>query len=56
MLFKRLKIWFNQIFLTNKKIDARIERLTKETKVKTAELAVFKEAEAIRLKAKLAVI
>jgi hypothetical protein len=46
--------WFKKIFFNNKKKDESIERVIKELKIRTAELAVFKEAEAIRLKARLA--
>ncbi len=49
----KIEQWLERIF-SNKKRDERIERLIKETKVRAAELAVFKEAEVIRLKARLA--
>ena len=45
---------FKKIFFNNKKRDEYIERQIKELKIRAAELAVFKETEAIRLKARLA--
>ena len=50
MIFK----WFKKIFFNNKKKDESIERVIKELKIRAAELAVFRETEAIRLKARLA--
>ena len=50
MIFK----WFKKIFFNNKKKDESIERVIKELKIRAAKLAVFKETEAIRLKARLA--
>ncbi len=52
MIFK----WFKKIFFNNKKRDEVTERLIKELNVRAAELAVFKLAEAKRLKARLAKI
>ena len=50
MIFK----WFKKIFFSNRKRDEYIEGQIKALKIKAAELAVFKEAEAIRLKVRLA--
>ncbi|GEM_PF-7116844 len=50
MLFK----WFKKIFFSNKKRNEYIEKQIKGLKSRAAELALFKETEAIRLKAKLA--
>ena len=46
--------WFKKIFFNSSKRDEYIERQIKELKLRAAELAVFKETEAIRLKARLA--
>lgn len=53
MILKILKIWLKKIFF-NYKRNERVERLIKESRVRAAELAVFKETEVIRLKARLA--
>lgn len=46
--------WVKKIFFNGKKRDEYIERQIKELKIRAAELAVFKETEAKRLKIKLA--
>lgn len=46
--------WLKKIFFNSKKRDTYVERQIKELNVRAAELAVFKQTEAIRLKARLA--